>query len=41
MELYAVKLYVKVVTEVPYTAYFPIDNKLVENSKNTEVTLKG
>ena len=40
-ELYAVKWWVKFITEGPDTAYLPIDNPLIENSNNTEVTLEG
>ena len=40
-ELYAFKLWVKVITEGPDTTYLPIDNPLIKNTKKTEVTLEG
>ena len=40
-ELYAVKLWVKVITEGPDTTYLPIDNPLIKNSNKTEVPLEG
>ena len=33
MELYAVKLWARVVTEVPYTSEFPINSPSIKNSK--------
>ena len=29
------------ITEVPDTIYFPIDNPLIKNEKNAEITLEG
>ena len=31
----------KVISEVPDTSFFPIDNPLIQNAMNTEVPLEG
>ena len=38
-ELYSCELWVKVITEVPGTAYFPIKKLLIKKSNKTEVPL--
>ena len=40
-ELYAVERWVKVITEGPDTAYFPINNPLIEIEKNIEFRMEG
>ena len=41
MELYAVERWVEFITGGADTAYSPIDNPLIKNSKKTEVPLEG
>ena len=41
MGLYSIEQWVKVITEGPDTAYFPTNNPLIKNDKNTEIPMEG